>query len=136
MPRHSHGPGKTREEMVQEARAAYKRRDEELAQQRLGQEVVNTSNPAEEAVPKKQRTWWDLAAYDGLLGMMSPVAEEGANPLDSIVTADHKSPTGPSSGSNSEQAGQQQQLDKSSPNDDSNRHEADEKDEAASPGEH
>ncbi|KAH8809082.1 G protein-coupled glucose receptor regulating Gpa2-domain-containing protein [Xylogone sp. PMI_703] len=85
-----HGPGKTREEMVREARAAYRRRDEEMAQRRQDSLGLHSAEAGPEAaVPKKQRTWWDMATYDGILGSMSPVEEEElSNPLDSILEAD------------------------------------------------
>ncbi|RFU32862.1 hypothetical protein B7463_g3437, partial [Scytalidium lignicola] len=88
-----HGPGKTREEMVREARAAYRRRDEELAQRRQDSAGLHSTDLGQEATttPKKQRTWWDLAAYDGILGSMSPVAEEISNPLDNVVDGDQNS---------------------------------------------
>ncbi|KAF4636171.1 hypothetical protein G7Y89_g1921 [Cudoniella acicularis] len=46
-----HGPGKTREEMVREAREAYRRRDEEIAQRRIAAE----SGPRPESVPDEER---------------------------------------------------------------------------------
>lgn len=50
------GPGKTNEEMVREARAAYQRRDEEIAQQ---QRALNRPPPGS---PKKaEKSWWETA---------------------------------------------------------------------------
>ena len=71
-----HGPGKTREEMVREARAAYQRREEELAQRRL--EAVQGAQTGER---QRERSWWEAAGLDGA---MSTVQEERSYPLEEI----------------------------------------------------
>ncbi|QSZ30226.1 hypothetical protein DSL72_004748 [Monilinia vaccinii-corymbosi] len=75
------GPGKTRNEMAREARQAYKRRDEELAQRRFeaqaGSGMVGVRG-------RSDRSWWDVEGIDGLgpvgvgpgITAMSPVQEE------------------------------------------------------------
>ena len=87
-----HGPGKTREEMVREARAAYKRRDEELAQRRS--EVDGNGAAGERRGRRGERSWWEGAGVDGAAdqGTMSPVPEEISNPMEEIV--DFESPDG------------------------------------------
>jgi G protein-coupled receptor GPR1 len=80
----SHGPGKTREEMSREARDAYQRRDEELAERRGGSTVI----PRPEATARRsghqrsESNWWDQPGFDGSVDMggMSPVFEE-QNPI-------------------------------------------------------
>jgi len=77
------GPGKTREEMTREARVAYRRRDQELAERRneLGQNMQNGE-------PKrKERDWWEGAGLDG-----SPPALEIPNPLDHIIVTEASTP--------------------------------------------
>jgi len=77
-----HGPGKTREEMVREARAAYKRRDEEMAQ-RKEQVVRNNADPLAEGARRGERSWWEAAGVDGGADTsMSPFAEEASNPME------------------------------------------------------
>ena len=77
-----HGPGKTREEMVREARAAYKRRDEEMAQ-RKEQVVRNNADAPAEGARRGERSWWEAAGVDGGADTsMSPFAEEASNPME------------------------------------------------------
>ena len=80
------GPGRTREEMVKEARSAYRRRDEELAQRRNQAEAqaaaANVANPDSAALPPKkgERSWWDgRTSLDGT--GTSPGVEE-ADPME------------------------------------------------------
>jgi G protein-coupled receptor GPR1 len=75
-----HGPGKTREEMVREARAAYQRRDREMAARRN-----DSSIPNGEATKKGERSWWETPGQDGA---MSPVNEEISNPMEDVVVSD------------------------------------------------
>ncbi|KAL3427256.1 plasma membrane g-protein coupled receptor [Phlyctema vagabunda] len=75
-----HGPGKTRQEMAREARQAYKRRDEEMAQRRTG------SGTFEITGPRRERSWWEGNAPDPCA--MSPVTEEVHNPMDKFLTGD------------------------------------------------
>lgn len=77
-----HGPGKTREEMVREARAAYQRRDEELAARRN-----DSCGPNGEVSKKGERSWWEVPGQDGT---MSPVAEETSNPMEDVVLPDEE----------------------------------------------
>ena len=77
----THGPGKTREEMVREARAAYKRRDEELAQRKT---QANVSTPHRDS-QKTEKSWWEASGLDGT---MSPVAEETLNPMEAVIVSD------------------------------------------------
>jgi G protein-coupled receptor GPR1 len=77
----THGPGKTREEMVREARAAYKRRDEELAQRKT---KANVSTPHRDS-QKTEKSWWEATGLDGT---MSPVAEEMLNPMEAVIVSD------------------------------------------------
>jgi G protein-coupled receptor GPR1 len=80
-----HGPGKTREEMVREARAAYRRRDEELAQRKEQVEKSHADAPAE-GTRRGERSWWEAAGIDGVVDTsMSPVAEEVSNPMEDIL---------------------------------------------------
>lgn len=78
--RATHGPGKTREEMVREARAAYRRRDEELAQRRNQTDSVATVG---ELPRRGERSWWEAVGVDGA---MSPVNEEISNPMEDVVS--------------------------------------------------
>ncbi|KAJ8067720.1 hypothetical protein OCU04_003325 [Sclerotinia nivalis] len=79
--RQGHGPGKTRNEMAREARQAYKRRDEELAQRRF---EVQAGNGVTVDRGRSDRSWWDVEGVDGLgtvgfvagVTAMSPVQEE------------------------------------------------------------
>ncbi|KAE9371195.1 hypothetical protein N431DRAFT_409675 [Stipitochalara longipes BDJ] len=82
-----HGPGKTREEMVREARAAYKRRDEELAQRKEQAEKSNAHSPTE-TTKRGERSWWEATGIDGGADTsMSPVAEEVSNPMEDVVVS-------------------------------------------------
>lgn len=56
------GPGKTREEMVKEARSAYRRRDVEIAQRRERAVAATASRANGDERPKTKRgdrSWWD-----------------------------------------------------------------------------
>ena len=60
------GPGRTREEMVKEARSAYKRRDAELAQRRtiIEEEAAVAAKKKRDSgveTPRKkgERSWWE-----------------------------------------------------------------------------
>lgn len=79
-----HGPGRTREEMVREARAAYQRRDEELAARRN-----DSCGPNGEVSRKGERSWWEVPGQDGAVDIeaMSPVAEETSNPMEDVVVS-------------------------------------------------
>jgi G protein-coupled receptor GPR1 len=82
-----HGPGKTREEMVREARAAYKRRDEEMAQ-RKEQVVRNNADTPAEGARRGERSWWEAAGVDGgAETSMSPMTEEVSNPMEDIAVS-------------------------------------------------
>jgi G protein-coupled receptor GPR1 len=82
-----HGPGKTREEMVREARAAYKRRDEEIAQRKEQVEKNHADAPAE-GTKRGERSWWEAAGVDGgVHTSMSPLAEEVSNPMEDIAVS-------------------------------------------------
>ncbi|PMD36189.1 hypothetical protein L207DRAFT_637343 [Hyaloscypha variabilis F] len=82
-----HGPGKTREEMVREARAAYKRRDEELAQRKEQAEKSQAHSPTE-TTKRGERSWWEAAGIDGGVDTtMSPVAEEVSNPMEDVIVS-------------------------------------------------
>lgn len=70
-----HGPGKSREEMVREARAAYQRRDVEFAQRRN----VTDSVGAAESLRRGERSWWEPV---GIHGTISPLNEEISNPME------------------------------------------------------
>ncbi|KAG4440658.1 hypothetical protein IFR05_003856 [Cadophora sp. M221] len=70
------GPGKTREEMVREARAAYRRRDEEILQRRNQADSNHASGYREPGARRAE--WWEGVAVDGA---MSPVREE-SNPME------------------------------------------------------
>lgn len=68
------GPGKTREEMVREARGAYRRRDAEIAQRR---------NQVDGSVGNQRRAeWWEAVGLDGAI---SPVTEEVSNPMEEVI---------------------------------------------------
>ncbi len=75
-----HGPGKTRYEMVREARAAYQRRDEELAARRGVS--LQLSAIARQPARKAERSWWETSGHDGT---MSPVTEEPSNPMEDVA---------------------------------------------------
>jgi len=70
-----HGPGKTRDEMIREARVAYRRRDEELAQRGI---ESGLGPRAESVVRRGEREWWENSAEPEI----SPVAEEISNPVE------------------------------------------------------
>ncbi|KAM3065788.1 G protein-coupled receptor gpr1 [Clarireedia jacksonii] len=77
------GPGKTRNEMAREARAAYRRRDEELAQRRF---EASQNNQSIEGNSRRDRSWWDVTGIDGMgVVAMTPVAEEISNPMDDYI---------------------------------------------------
>ncbi|KAG4030811.1 hypothetical protein MFRU_011g02630 [Monilinia fructicola] len=92
--RQGHGPGKTRNEMAREARQAYKRRDEELAQRRF---EAQTGSGIVGERGRGDRSWWDVAGIDALgpvsVGVapgvtpMSPVQEEFFLPTDDEIDA-------------------------------------------------
>jgi len=83
------GPGRTREEMVREARAAYRRRDEELAQRRS--EITSVATASDAINIRRERSWWDGLGLDGPPGgglqMMSPVAEERSVNFEELYTS-------------------------------------------------
>jgi len=67
--------------MVREARAAYQRRDEELAQRRTEADILPTR--------RIERSWWESTGIDGVRdSVMSPVAEEVSNPMEDFVVLD------------------------------------------------
>ncbi|TVY83600.1 G protein-coupled receptor GPR1 [Lachnellula suecica] len=76
-----HGPGKTRGEIIREARVAYLRRDQEMAQQRTG---AVSGVHIESGVRRTDREWWE----SGNDGAMSAVSEE-SNPIEDIVILEH-----------------------------------------------
>jgi G protein-coupled receptor GPR1 len=91
-----HGPGKTRDEMVREARAAYRRRDEELAQRKND---VESSAVHGEDTRRGERSWWDTGVGGSRdLGGMSPVSEEVSNPMENVVVPTDTSSTPDSDG--------------------------------------
>jgi hypothetical protein len=67
--------------MVREARAAYQRRDEELAQRKT---QADFSTPHGD-FRRTERSWWEAAGLDGT---MSPVAEEVSNPIEVVLVSD------------------------------------------------
>ena len=70
---------------MREARAAYQRRDEELAQRKEQAEKSHTASPTE-TTKRGERSWWEATGIDGGVDTsMSPVAEEVGNPMDDIV---------------------------------------------------
>ncbi|KAE8447689.1 hypothetical protein EG329_010495 [Mollisiaceae sp. DMI_Dod_QoI] len=75
----SHGPGKSREEMVREARAAYRRRDEELAQRR---NQTDSIGPPGDVPRRGERSWWEAVGVDGA---MSPLNEDVSNPMEDVI---------------------------------------------------
>ncbi len=73
--------------MVREARAAYKRRDEELAQRKEQAEKSQAHSPTE-TTKRGERSWWEAAGIDGGVDTaMSPVAEEVSNPMEDVVVS-------------------------------------------------
>lgn len=75
------GPGKSREEMAREARAAYQRRDEELAQRRNQPDSAGIFG---ELPQRGERSWWEAVGADAA---MSPVSEEVSNPMEAVVVS-------------------------------------------------
>lgn len=72
--------------MVREARAAYRRRDEELAQRKEQVEKSHAETPTAEGARRAERSWWEAAGIDGGAdSSMSPVAEEVSNPMEDII---------------------------------------------------
>jgi G protein-coupled receptor GPR1 len=69
------GPGKTREEMVREARAAYRRRDEEILQRRIQAESNHHAGQRDSGARRAE--WWESVSV-GVDGAMSPVLEENS----------------------------------------------------------
>jgi G protein-coupled receptor GPR1 len=68
--------------MVREARAAYRRRDEEMAQQKKTQ----ADTLQVEGTRRGERSWWEAAGVAGVADLsMSPVAEEVSNPMEDII---------------------------------------------------
>ncbi|OWP06462.1 hypothetical protein B2J93_9235 [Marssonina coronariae] len=80
------GPGRTRDEAVREARAAYWRRDEELAQRRYEADR-GTGTGQRDSARKERSEWWESIAVDGTI---SPVGEEGANPMEEVILFDEE----------------------------------------------
>jgi G protein-coupled receptor GPR1 len=83
------GPGKSREEMVREAKAAYRRRDQEMAQRR---------NEAGQAGPERDpgrvgRSWWESTGLNGPAEEITP-AVEISNPVEDILVQDRSAPDG------------------------------------------
>jgi G protein-coupled receptor GPR1 len=74
------GPGKTREEMLREARAAYRRRDEELAQRQSDAIAVGLQRNQ----TRTDRSWWESAGFDGALTDFTPAAVDVSNPMDAV----------------------------------------------------
>lgn len=76
---------------MREARAAYRRRDEEIAQRKVAAEKSNAHTPTEG--PKRgERSWWEAAGVDGGVDTsMSPVAEEVGNPMEDVVVSSSSS---------------------------------------------
>ncbi|KAK2627686.1 hypothetical protein QTJ16_002332 [Diplocarpon rosae] len=72
-----HGPGRTREEAVREARAAYWRRDEELAQRRHEAGSV-TGTGKRDSARKERSEWWQSVVVDETI---SPMGEDVTNPM-------------------------------------------------------
>jgi G protein-coupled receptor GPR1 len=68
------GPGKTNEEMVREARAAYQRRDNEIAHHRLQAGQTLSASPK-----KVERSWWEsaLGGFSPALEVADPMVEAG-----------------------------------------------------------
>ena len=77
------GPGRSKDEVVREARAAYRRRDEELAERR------SESEQSRDVTARGGRMWWDGVGMDIA---MTPVSEEATNPMDTILATHPLSP--------------------------------------------
>jgi G protein-coupled receptor GPR1 len=71
-------PGRTKDEVVRETRAAYQRRNVEIAERQSETEQPRPFNV------RGDRMWWDAA---GMETAMTPVFEEPVNPMDSILAA-------------------------------------------------
>ena len=69
------GPGKTREEMNREARAAYWRRDEEMAQQKSEAVAAGLQLP-----DRREKSWWENSGLDGTTPAM-----EFPNPVEGFA---------------------------------------------------
>lgn len=76
------GPGRTKDQIVRDAKAAYLRRDVELAERRSESEQTGFFTM------RGERMWWDSMGMDTT---MTPVTEEATNPLDNILAADSPS---------------------------------------------
>jgi hypothetical protein len=75
--------GKTRDEMVKEARNAYQRRDAELAQQRTNASTDVARSPFEGTTvhnKKAEKSWWD--ADGGFGGTRLSPSSEVSNPFE------------------------------------------------------
>jgi G protein-coupled receptor GPR1 len=74
--------------MVKEARSAYRRRDEELAQRRNQVEAAASGANGDTGSRRGERSWWDSTGLDGAgdLPAMSPVTEEG-NPMEDVTVS-------------------------------------------------
>lgn len=73
-----HGPGKMRDEMIREARAAYRRRDEELAQRRMESAIGSQLGGA----VRREREWWD-----GAVVTKASIGEESTNTVTDIMAS-------------------------------------------------
>lgn len=62
--------------MAREARAAYQRRDKEIAQRR---NLTDSTAIVGEVPRRGERSWWEAVGVDGA---MSPVSEEISNPME------------------------------------------------------
>lgn len=78
------GPGKTRDEMLREARVAYRRRDEELAQRRMELQI---GPRVEGGGLIGEREWWENRGD----AAVSPAAEEIANPVEDATISEDSS---------------------------------------------
>jgi G protein-coupled receptor GPR1 len=76
-------PGKTRDEMVRDSRAAYHRREEELAQRRLV-----AVQGAQSGGDRRDRSWWEA---EGLDGPIETVQEESADPDEDVESNSRQS---------------------------------------------
>jgi G protein-coupled receptor GPR1 len=82
-----YGPGRTRDEMVRDARAAYRRRDEELAERRT--DASQTEQIGDDTTSGVEMAWWESMALDGT--MRNSVADELSKLRDDVVTTDSSS---------------------------------------------
>ena len=73
-----HGPGKTRDEMVRDSRAAYYRREDEMAQRRF--EAVHS---AKSGAYRRGRNWWEV---EGLNGPIDTVQQEVRDPDENVAS--------------------------------------------------